>query len=296
MAALPASLSRVTVGDIAVTFVPDGLIRMPPAGSFGDGVTALFDANRHLLDETGDMVMSLGALLVETAGKRVLVDLAWGPSAIDLASLSKGKITGRIQGGDLLRNLASLGIAPGDVDLVLLSHLHADHIGWLVTDTPTGPAPTFTAAEHCLAVAEWDFWQGPDSAGFAAGPLPQQCAVLQDRLRPVEDGDCPVAGVNVLFTPGHTPGHCSFVVSDHGERAVVLGDTVHCVLEIANPELELLGDINPRLASATRQRLRAMLGEPDGPLAVAAHLPDTVFGRVVAGPTTSGWEMRPITV
>ncbi|WP_165965853.1 MBL fold metallo-hydrolase [Pseudonocardia dioxanivorans] len=285
----PASLAATAVGDITVTFVPDGVIRLPVSATYGEPAEELFAANRHLLDDRGDLVLSLGAVLVETADSRVLVDLGWGPSTADLAALSGGRIpAGGMRGGELLQNLRSLGIGPEDVDLVLLSHLHADHIGWVADDDGR---PTFARADHCLAAAEWDHWHGP-AGGGAAGPRPPQSAALRDRLRTIRDGECVSPGVNVVLTAGHTPGHCSFVVSSRGQRAIVLGDTVHCALEIAHPELELLGDVDPRAAGATRARLRQMLAGDDDLLAVAPHLPDTVFGRVVRGDTASGWSLR----
>ena len=90
-------------------------------------------------------------------------------------------------------------------------------------------------------------------------------------------------GITLVPTPGHTPGHCSLLVSSAGERAVVLGDAIHCPLQITHPEWAFAADANP--AAAVRAR-EALLRELDAPhtRVVGPHFPDAVFGRVLAGP------------
>jgi glyoxylase-like metal-dependent hydrolase (beta-lactamase superfamily II) len=97
----------------------------------------------------------------------------------------------------------------------------------------------------------------------------------------LEDGAVLAPGVNVMLTPGHTPGHASFVISSGAERAIVLGDTIHCPLEISHPELALLSDVDPAAGRATRALLQRELD--GGAIAVGCHFPDFVFGRVVRG-------------
>lgn len=279
MPARAAATSGLALGDIRLTYLADGIILMPPQSFYAGDTTELFAAGGHVLDERGDLVMSLGSLLIETAGKRVLVDLAWGPSAVDVSELTGGRHRGRVSGGGLLGSLASAGLAPSDIDVVLLSHLHADHIGWLTTETAAGPALTFDRAEHLLAESEWQYWAGSGTSR-TAGPSEEQLSVLRDRFTPMADGSSPAPGITAMHTPGHTPGHCSFVVSSGSARAVVLGDTLHCPLEIAHPELDLLADVDPAAARATRDRLRQELAAPDT-TTVGTHFPDVVFGRVV---------------
>jgi glyoxylase-like metal-dependent hydrolase (beta-lactamase superfamily II) len=277
-----AGTCEVSIGDIRLTYIPDGSIQIPPTPMFDGGTQELFDANSHLLDDEGYLVMSLGSLLVETAGKRVLVDLAWGPSSIDIESITHGTRRGHIVGGGLIDSLAARGLQPSDIDAVLFSHLHRDHVGWLVTDKPNGPALTFDRAEYFLAEPEWQFWSAPENEGRSGGPTPGQLDALANRVEPLEEGRCPVAGIDVLFTPGHTPGHCSFVISSGNERAVVMGDTIHCALEISHPELALLTDVDPGLGIATRTRIQRELDEPNT-VTVGSHFPDAVFGRVLTG-------------
>jgi glyoxylase-like metal-dependent hydrolase (beta-lactamase superfamily II) len=277
-----AGTCEVSIGDIELTYIPDGSIQIPPMPMFDGATQELFDANSHLLDEEGYLVMSLGSLLVETAGKRILIDLAWGPSSMDIASLTHGTRRGHIGGGALIDNLAARGLRPTDIDAVAFSHLHRDHVGWLVTETPSGPALTFERADYFLAEPEWQFWSAPENENRSGGPTRAQLDALANRVEPLTESRSPVPGIDVLFTPGHTPGHCSFVISSGSERAVVLGDTIHCALEISHPELALLTDVDPALGIATRSRVQRELDQPDT-VTVGSHFPDAVFGRVMTG-------------
>jgi glyoxylase-like metal-dependent hydrolase (beta-lactamase superfamily II) len=161
----------------------------------------------------------------------------------------------------------------------VFSHLHADHVGWLVTETSGGPRLTFPRAEHRLAEAEWRYWTDPTREWRWGWPTSVQLEMLGTRRSALEDGAVLAPGVNVMLTPGHTPGHASFVVSSGTERAVVLGDTIHCPVEISHPELALLSDVDPVAGRATRALLQRELD--GGTVAVGGHFPDFVFGRVI---------------
>jgi glyoxylase-like metal-dependent hydrolase (beta-lactamase superfamily II) len=84
-------------------------------------------------------------------------------------------------------------------------------------------------------------------------------------------------------TPGHTPGHLSFLVESAGQRAVVLGDAIHCPLQLSHPEWEFSADIAPAAAIRSREHLLRELEAPDT-VVVGPHFPDAVFGRVLGGP------------
>ncbi|MGH9100026.1 MAG: MBL fold metallo-hydrolase [Acidimicrobiales bacterium] len=284
MPARAAGRCRVTIGDLEVTFLPDGFICTSPESSYPGSPEALWRANPHLLDGEGRFVMSLGALLVRSGERRVLVDLGWGPTQSEIVDPSSGAIDGRIVGGALLGHLAACGVRPEDVDTVLFSHLHRDHTGWLDHDG----APCFPNADHLVAEAEWAYWTTAVDVGVGPAPTREQLEVLATRVGFVVDGDTPVPGVDVLATPGHTPGHCSFVPSSGSARALVLGDAVHCPLELLEPELGFVADVDPALAQRTKRQIEAELLRA-GTVAVGPHFADLVFGRLLPGDGRPSW-------
>ena len=94
MTAREAPRSELTLGDVRMAFVPDGSIRLPPVPLYDGGTEELFAANRHVLDSEGLLVMSLGSMLIESHGTRILVDLGWGPVSQDLPRPGGGRTPG----------------------------------------------------------------------------------------------------------------------------------------------------------------------------------------------------------
>lgn len=272
MVARPAGLASLAVGDIRLTLIPDGYHRADPVRTFPDSTTADWDAHPHLLDERGRIVMTMGTLLAELAdGTRVLIDLGFGPRTIVLADLGM-----EFWGGRLLSSLAAAGLRPADIDVVLYSHLHIDHVGWTANQDAV---LTFPRARHVMSRPEWDYWT---DAPEMIGPSEQDLAALADRVELFDGEAAPVPGISVIPTYGHTAGHCSFLVSSGTERAVVLGDAIHCPLQITNPEWAFSADANPGAAKRAREHLLRELDAPDTTV-VGPHFPDAVFGRVLAG-------------
>jgi len=274
MPARPIGHSSMTVGDIRLTLLPDGYHRCDPIRTFVGSTSADWDAHRHLLDEHGRVTMTMGALLAELpSGERVLIDAGFGPRTLILAELGM-----EFWGGRLPASLAAVGLTPNDIDIVVYSHLHVDHVGW--TTDRTRETLTFERARHVLARAEWDYWCGDAPPG---GPDPADIEALRPRVE-LLDGDAQVApGIRLVPTPGHTPGHCSLSVSSGRERAVVLGDAIHCPLQISHPEWAFAADVNRPAAVKARE---ALLRELDAPhtTVVGPHFADAVFGRVLGGP------------
>jgi glyoxylase-like metal-dependent hydrolase (beta-lactamase superfamily II) len=274
MAARPIDVSSMTVGDIRLTLLPDGYHRCDPLATFVGSTAADWDEHRHLLDEQGRVVLTMGALLAELpGGERVLIDAGFGPRTVVLAELGM-----EFWGGRLLRSLAAVGLTARDIDIVVYSHLHMDHVGW-TTDRARG-ALTFERARHVMASAEWEYWRAEARRG---GPDHHDLTALTPRVELVDGDATVVPGITLVPTPGHTPGHCSLLVSSAGERAVVLGDAIHCPLQISHPEWAFTADANPAAAVRARESLLRELDAPHTRV-VGPHFADAVFGRVLGGP------------
>jgi glyoxylase-like metal-dependent hydrolase (beta-lactamase superfamily II) len=250
------------VGDLRIDAVIDGVGRFVPTQTFRDTTPEQWAAHQDLLDSDGLLGFSMGGFLIRDGSRTVLVDLGVG----------RRRMMG-IQGGAFLSGLAALGVAPADVTDVLFTHLHTDHIGWAV----------FPAATYRCARADWDHFM-TDHPGEVAGRL----AGITDRFE-TWDGSGPVLpGLDTLAAPGHTPGSTVIVASSGTERAMMLGDVVHCPVQLVEDEWGALFDVDPALAARTRTALSREL-EGSGALIAAAHFPGLQFGRLLRGSSRRSW-------
>jgi len=270
----PAGTSSLVLGDIRLTLIPDGYHRCDPVRTFVGSTGHDWDVHGDLLDEQGRLVMTMGALMAELPdGRRVLFDLGFGARTVILETLAM-----EFWGGRLLQSLAQVGVTPDDIDVVAYSHLHSDHVGWTCNNADA--ALTFGRARHVMSRSEWTHWETkPDVGGPTVADLAALAAVVE-----LTDGEATIVpGITIVPTPGHTPGHCSFVVSSGTARAVVLGDAIHCPAQISHPEWAFAQDANPDAARRAREHLVRDLDDP-ATVVVGPHFPDAVFGRVLAGP------------
>ena len=175
-------------------------------------------------------------------------------------------------------------------DADLRTHLHFDHIGWASADG----APFFPNATYRCAAADLDYFlAGPDeeqftSALFYALTARERLAPVLDRIETWDADRTLLPGIDVRLAPGHTPGSSVVVVSDGAERALLLGDMVHCPLELMDDDFNLLVDHDQELANRVRDAYAREL-ESSGTLAAAAHFPGLRFGRLLPGETTRRW-------
>jgi len=274
--ASPAPAASLDLGGTTLTYLPDGAFRADPVLAYPAGHDALLGDGLDVLDDDGMLVLSVGAVLVTTGGRRVLVDAGIGDRTIPLTPPGSDR-PASMHGGGLLDSLRAVGVDPGEVDAVLLTHLHADHVGWIGNEG-ANLIPTFPNAEYWVHDAEWDFWTDPARSAEAVGPRPHELALIGSRRRSLTAGAEPVPGVRAVETAGHTPGHLAFSVQGSHTRALIVGDAVHCPGEVLHPGLVWVGDHDPVGAVATRERIADGVGSDDVVL-VGPHFPDTVFRR-----------------
>src|SRR4051812_41905962 len=265
---MTGSMSMVDVGALQVIAVDDGVGRVTPtqlfaAGGAPPGSDAGWERDEHrvFLDSEGRLEMPVGAFVVRTGGRTLLVDAGYGPEPPPTVE----------DGATLLAHLTVHGVAPDDVTDVVLTHLHADHIGWAAVDGK----PTFPSAVYRCDARDWaHFVDGADDPDAPDRRYRQAAhrtlAAIADRFD-LWDHDTTLApGVDTLHAPGHTPGNTVIVLSSGTARALLLGDVVHCPAQLLDQDLGRIADVDEALARRTQARIADEIEGNDTPV-VGAH-------------------------
>ncbi|ARX88865.1 beta-lactamase [Streptomyces alboflavus] len=229
-------------------------------------------------DDAGTLRLSSHSFAITLGGRRVLVDTGIGngkeranPAWHDLDT-------------DYLDRLTRAGFAPESVDLVVLTHLHADHVGWNTRLTDGSWVPTFPNARYLTTRTEWSHWAAADMEAprrqmFRDSVHPIRDAGLLD-LVDVSAGPVEVApGLRLLPAPGHTPGQVAVELRGDDRTALITGDAVHHPVQLARPDIGSCVDIDPALAERTRRALLASVADTDT-LLLGSHFAAPTAGRV----------------
>ncbi|MGH7779665.1 MAG: MBL fold metallo-hydrolase [Candidatus Binataceae bacterium] len=202
----------------------------------------------HFLDAKGKLIMSIHALVIESKGKRIVVDTCIGNDKVRSNPVwSKLKLP-------FLDNLKKVGCTRENVDHVVCTHLHVDHVGWNTTLENEKWVPTFSNAKYIIGGTEWDFWSHFDGADMRDP--------VEDSVRPIVDsGHAQLVDSTHKITdevwlepsPGHTPGHHSVRISSKGHDAVITGDLMHHPIQCMFPEWDDAFDSDGPLAKKTRR-------------------------------------------
>ena len=271
------AIECIAVSDGTFAYAPDSFIANEPVQRFEQ------ELRDHNLP-AHEIISPYTCLFVNTGKNRLLVDTGAGFAPTN---------------GKLIDNLAAVGVAAADVDTIVLTHGHADHIGGA---SDSGGAPIFPNARYVMWQSEWDFWnqERPDLSAmpvddhlrhllidFAHAKLPPVRSQLDLINREVEI----VPGVYAIPAPGHTPGHFALLISSGNQQLLHLADTVLRPILMEHSDWYPAFDLLPDQALASKRRLLDRAAA-DQALALAFHFPFPGLGRVL--PKGDAWQWQPI--
>ncbi|WP_327172534.1 MBL fold metallo-hydrolase [Streptomyces sp. NBC_01336] len=265
---MPLSVPCLRIGATEIIALHDGEgpFFSPRAEAFPEASAAQWaEADRYdpgAVDAEGRWRLRFRAYAIRGDNGVTVVDAGIGPADSPAASWAPVP-------GVLPESLAAAGIDPADVDTVVLTHLHTDHVGWAVVTEAAVPSasctadgvpspgsaagrrPYFPNAEYLLQRAEFEAIDAlnPQLRQTLTDPL-----AAAGRLR-LLDGDTQMRAGRAVATPGHTPGHQSVLVADGRERVLVTGDLLVHALQLIHPELAYAHEIDPEAARQSRERM-----------------------------------------
>lgn len=231
--------------------------------------------------------METMCLFIRTEKNTVLIDTGWGTWS-------------QTYSGKLIQNLQAEGIQATEIDTVILSHGHPDHIGG-ITDAEGKPA--FPNARYFIHKKECDFWASePDLPQLEENIRQEILTVVHKNLIPLRDQyellendkGFIIDGIEYIRAPGHTPGHIVLVVSSNAERLLCICDLVHHPLEFALPDLRTPFDIIPKQVSLSRIGIFSRIAA-SGSLVFACHLPFPGLGHIIER-ARNVWLWQPIAI
>ena len=262
---------RFKLGVYEVTVINDGMsVREGPHPLFGpkqsaEDVAALMTANNL---SSKQVALPFTPVIINTGNEVILFDTGNG----------EGRRAGGV--GRLYVSLAAAGFTADQIDVVVITHMHPDHIGGMME----GGKPAFPNARYFVGETEYDFWTHNDRASGGTEGLHKlamaNVAPLAEKTTFIKGGDNVIGGLTAIDTSGHTPGHLSYLIESNGKNLMVTGDVAnHYVIGFQRPDWGFGFDADKEQAAKTRRKLLDMLATDAIPM-VGYHMPFPAVGYV----------------
>ena len=272
---------KLAVGDLTIHRIIEQETTFLPALEMLPGLTPeLLAENRAwmrdagALDDKDVLILCFQSYVVKTPHHTILID----------SCIGNDKPRPRFPKWNMktddtyMRTLAAAGLSVDDINFVMCTHLHSDHVGWNTRLQDGRWVPTFPNARYVFGKTEFDYW----TEQHAKASVP---TFVDSVLPVVEAGRSEIVGndhelgdhVRILPTPGHTPGHVAFAFGRGKDAAVVSGDLMHSPLQARYPELSFKPDVDPAQSAATR---RGFLERYCETLCCTAHFPSPSVGKI----------------
>ncbi len=263
------------LGNLHLHVLSDGLYYQDAGAVFGIVPRLMWERLGIPLNERHQMGIGLNSLLLESQGKTILIETGVGDKERPLGQ------TERADGRTLLDELRDAGLTPGDVDIVINTHLHADHCGWNTRKDADGAyVPTFPRARYLIQRGEWDAATHPNERTRATY-LPENMLPLEANGQlELIDGEAHVTDeVTIIPTHGHTADHASVILASGGEKAIYIGDMIQHSVQLERAPWVSSFDVYPIEAMETKKAV-VMEAIAEKQLVIAVHCPFPGLGRM----------------
>jgi glyoxylase-like metal-dependent hydrolase (beta-lactamase superfamily II) len=283
-----AKVYRFKLGDFQMISISDGVLSAPAKAFAGNASPAQVSEVLKQGSQSETLTLNCNILLVDTGTQKVLIDAGSG----FLTEPTAGK---------LISNLQTLQIQPTDIDAIIITHAHADHLGGLIDSTG---ALTFPQARYFVSKTEYDFWMSSEVSlptiqvdekmkqQFIS--IAQKClgAIEKKVTRFEEEGEI-LPGFSVIAAPGHTPGQVAIRIVSGNDSMIHTADVVHThTINLWHPSWQPIFDASPERAAATRQEILSAIAS-EGQLMYAYHFPFPGLGYLKPR-SGEGFEWQPI--
>lgn len=232
----------------------------------------------NFADEEGKLKALVQSFLIKSEGENILIDTCNGNGKNRPTCPTWGNLN-----TNFLERLNETGVKETDIDYVVNTHLHFDHVGWNTKLENGVFEPTFPNTKYLLVEEEYEYWKrkpekevDDDKFAFDDSVNPVVKAGLSQIIKSNHKID---SNVSLMPSPGHTPGHVSVVIESQGKKAIISGDFIHHPCQFVHPEWIMLADTLPDKALETRTRVLAEMADTD--LFIGTHFANPVAGYLV---------------
>ena len=274
-----AGFYRYKVGAIECTSINDGARSFPMPDKWVTNVSkdAALAAAEAAYMPKGMVTVPFNPQLINTGGKLVLIDTGNGISTLEP---TKGAV------GRTLQNLAAAGVDPKSIDIVIISHLHPDHLNGI---RAADNSMAFPNAEIMVPAVDWAFWMNEENAAKAQSNemmknyfanVKKTCSGIESKVTRYDWGKEVAPGITSIAAPGHTPGHTAFAVASGGSKVLIQSDVTNIPeFFLRNPDWHVAYDTDPDLAQQTRHKFYDMAAAEKATV-VGFHFPFPSIGHV----------------
>jgi glyoxylase-like metal-dependent hydrolase (beta-lactamase superfamily II) len=263
------------LGNLDLAILSDGTYYQDAGAVFGVVPRTMWQPFAGPLDDAHRMSLALNCLLVRSQGRLVLIETGVG----DKPGTARRQATPPEQ-GTLMTELAALGVQPAEIDVVINTHLHADHCGWNTRLEGEAAVPTFPNATYLIVREEWEAAVAPNERTRATYLADNLLPLAEHGRLDLVDGERAVTDeVTIVPTPGHSAGHASVVLASAGETAVYIGDIAQAAVQLERTAWVSAFDILPLVSMETKRELVERAIEAQS-LIISVHAPFPGLGRI----------------